>query len=220
MPSRRIRPLVRRELEGGLQERVKVNLPAVLAIQSGINEPRYVSIMGIRKASKVERKVFKAQEYQDGLAGKIDVEKWIYPPTKGGATMLTGDMDSICKELLGILKEKGVLSMSYGLIVGEVRRGQFEERNLDAVGLCNVLGKESVLLIPEGDYGVQENSVNAIVRIGVEESLFLNPLNMVNILQRVFDTRGKPSVIHLHVLILRQRACCLHGRMFRPASHH
>ena len=56
---------VRRELEGGLQERVKVALPCVLAIQSGINEPRYVSIMGIRKASKVERKVFKAA----GLSG-------------------------------------------------------------------------------------------------------------------------------------------------------
>jgi electron transfer flavoprotein beta subunit len=99
---------VRRELEGGLQERVKVSLPAVFAIQSGINEPRYVSIMGIRKASKIERRVFKAQDYQDGLTNKIEVEKWVYPPTKGGATMLTGDMDGICKELLGILKEKGV----------------------------------------------------------------------------------------------------------------
>jgi electron transfer flavoprotein beta subunit len=100
--------VVRRELEGGLQERVQVSLPAVFAIQSGINEPRYVSIMGIRKASKVERKVFKAQDYQNGHTGKIEVEKWVYPPTKGGATMLTGDMDGICKELLGILKEKGV----------------------------------------------------------------------------------------------------------------
>ncbi len=100
--------LVRRELEGGLQERVKVALPAVFAIQSGINEPRYVSIMGIRKASKVERKVFKAADYLDGLTSKIDAEKWIYPPTKGGATMLSGDMESICRELLGILREKGV----------------------------------------------------------------------------------------------------------------
>ncbi len=99
---------VRRELEGGLQERVKVALPAVLAIQSGINEPRYVSIMGIRKASKVERKVFKAESYQEGVADKIEIEKWVYPPTKGGATMIGGDMDTICKQLLGVLKEKGV----------------------------------------------------------------------------------------------------------------
>jgi electron transfer flavoprotein beta subunit len=44
--------MARRELEGGLQERIRLSLPCVLAIQSGINEPRYVSIMGIRKASK------------------------------------------------------------------------------------------------------------------------------------------------------------------------
>lgn len=100
--------IARRELEGGLQERIRVALPAVLSIQSGINEPRYVSIMGIRKASKVDRKVFKAQDYQEDLKEMIQVEKWIYPPTKGGAAMLTGDMDGICKELLGILKEKGV----------------------------------------------------------------------------------------------------------------
>jgi electron transfer flavoprotein beta subunit len=99
---------VRRELEGGLQERIKVTLPAVLAIQSGINEPRYVSIMGIRKASKVERKVFKAADYQDGVVDKIDVEKWVYPPSKGGASMISGDLDSVCKELLAVLKEKGV----------------------------------------------------------------------------------------------------------------
>ena len=58
--------MIRRELEGGLQERIKVALPCVLGIQSGINEPRYVSIMGIRKASKVERKVFKAGRIQRG----------------------------------------------------------------------------------------------------------------------------------------------------------
>lgn len=100
--------IVRRELEGGLQERVRVSLPCVLAIQSGINEPRYVSIMGIRKASKVERKVFKAADYQEGVQNMIEVERWTYPPTRGGATMIQGEPESMCKELLGILKEKGV----------------------------------------------------------------------------------------------------------------
>jgi electron transfer flavoprotein beta subunit len=99
---------VRRELEGGLQERIQVSLPAVFAIQTGINEPRYVSIMGIRKASKVERKVVKADDYLEGVTDKIGVNRWIYPPIKGGAAMISGDMDSMCKELLAILKEKGV----------------------------------------------------------------------------------------------------------------
>jgi electron transfer flavoprotein beta subunit len=45
---------INRELEGGLEEVCEIELPAVLSIQTGINEPRYVSIMGIRKAKKKE----------------------------------------------------------------------------------------------------------------------------------------------------------------------
>jgi electron transfer flavoprotein alpha subunit len=85
--------------------------------------------------------------------------------------------------------------MSYGLIIGEVRRGQFEERNLDSMGLCNLLGKESVLLIPQGDYALPDNSVDTIVKVGVEESLFLNPLNIVGVIQKIINTRGKPDVV-------------------------
>ncbi len=100
--------VARRELEGGLQERIKVSLPCVLSIQSGINEPRYVSIMGVRKASKVERKVFKGAPYQENVGPLIEMVKWTYPPKKGGATILKGEPDAVCRELLGILKEKGV----------------------------------------------------------------------------------------------------------------
>jgi electron transfer flavoprotein beta subunit len=100
--------IVRRELEGGLQERIKVTLPAVFSIQSGINEPRYVSIMGVRKASKVERKVFRGSDYEEGMKNLVEVNTWTYPPKKGGAKMLAGELDDVCKELLGILKEKGV----------------------------------------------------------------------------------------------------------------
>jgi electron transfer flavoprotein beta subunit len=100
--------IVRRELEGGLQERVKVALPAVLSIQSGINEPRYVSIMGIRKASKVERKIFQASDYETDVTDMIEVNKWTYPPKKEGAKIFSGDLDESCKNLLGVLKEKGV----------------------------------------------------------------------------------------------------------------
>ncbi|MCX8021666.1 MAG: electron transfer flavoprotein subunit beta/FixA family protein [Syntrophorhabdaceae bacterium] len=100
--------IVRRELEGGLQERIKVKIPCVLSIQSGINEPRYVSIMGIRKASKVERKTFKFNDYRAGQEAMIELVRWSYPEKKGGAKILTGEMDGICRELLGILKEKGV----------------------------------------------------------------------------------------------------------------
>ena len=45
---------VGREIEGGNQEMNEIDLPCVLSIQTGINEPRYVTIRGIRKVSSVE----------------------------------------------------------------------------------------------------------------------------------------------------------------------
>jgi electron transfer flavoprotein beta subunit len=43
-----------REIEGGNQEINEIETPCVLSIQTGINEPRYVGIRGIRKVASVE----------------------------------------------------------------------------------------------------------------------------------------------------------------------
>src|SRR5699024_7969869 len=45
---------VHRELEGGVEELTDVELPAVFTIQTGINEPRYASLRGIRQAQSKE----------------------------------------------------------------------------------------------------------------------------------------------------------------------
>ena len=101
--------IVRRELEGGLQERIKISVPCVLSIQSGINEPRYVSIMGIRKASQG-----RAQGLQGrGLCGSRrsrDRGREMDLPARRRAVRRcsTGELDDVCSQLLGILKEKGV----------------------------------------------------------------------------------------------------------------
>ena len=47
---------VRRELEGGSYALVDLRLPAVLTIQTGINEPRYPSLKGIMAAKRKELK--------------------------------------------------------------------------------------------------------------------------------------------------------------------
>ncbi len=85
--------------------------------------------------------------------------------------------------------------MSYALIVAEVRRGVFEERNQDALGLATLLEKDAALLIPDGPYETNEKLVNVLLKAKVEESVFLNPLTMVNIVQKVMDGRGKPDAI-------------------------
>ncbi len=99
------------ELEGGLDEVSKIQLPAVLSIQTGINEPRYVSIMGIRKAAKKELNVVNLADLnlgEDDLAPMTSVEEYYFPPETEGAEILEGDAASIAEKILKIIKEKGV----------------------------------------------------------------------------------------------------------------
>jgi electron transfer flavoprotein beta subunit len=105
-----------RELEGGLEEVVEIDLPAVLTIQTGINEPRYVSIMGIRKVAKKEIKVLKTSDLnlkpeEVGLAGSdIRLEKVFLPPVGEGAQMLEGKPEDVATKVFDILKDKGGLA--------------------------------------------------------------------------------------------------------------
>ena len=50
---------VQRNLDEGVQT-VRVKLPAVLAVSTEINEPRYPNFMGIRKASRMQYPAVKA----------------------------------------------------------------------------------------------------------------------------------------------------------------
>ena len=167
----------------------------MLSIQSGINEPRYVSIMGIRKASKVERKVFKAAAYQEDVTRHDRAREMGLPAKKGGAAMLTGEMESVCTGAAGNPEGKGGVSMSYALVVAEVRRGLFEERNLDTLGLANLLGQEIVLLVPDGTSPVDEMARDDDHQGKVDEADFLNPLTMAAIVRKVIEAKGKPDAI-------------------------
>jgi len=106
---------VNRELEGGLEEVVEVKLPAVLAIQTGINEPRYVSILGIRKAREKEIKVLGLRdlglkEEEVGESGSwITVEKMFIPPIEKEAEILTGGLDEIAAKVVETLRARGLV---------------------------------------------------------------------------------------------------------------
>jgi electron transfer flavoprotein beta subunit len=107
---------VHRELEGGLEEVFEIDLPALLTIQTGINEPRYVSIMGIRKVAKKEIKTLGTSDLnlkveEVGLAGSdIRLEKIFLPPIGEGAEMLEGKPEEIALKVFDILKDKGGLA--------------------------------------------------------------------------------------------------------------
>ena len=106
---------VNRELEGGLQEVAEVELPALLTIQTGINEPRYVSIMGIRKAMQKETKVLDltATGLNDDEVGEsgswIKVEKLYVPPLEKQAEFLKGTPEEIASKVAELLKAKGLI---------------------------------------------------------------------------------------------------------------
>ena len=106
---------VKRELEGSLEEVVDVKLPAVISVQTGINEPRYVSIMGIRKAMQKEIKVLGfadlgLSENEIGEAGSwIKIDKLYVPPVEKQAEFLKGTPDEIAAKIVGIIKAKGLI---------------------------------------------------------------------------------------------------------------
>jgi electron transfer flavoprotein beta subunit len=107
--------MVKRELEGGLTEVLEIELPALLAVQTGINEPRYASFRGIREAMKREIKVLGLSDLginpQDvGEAGsKTKIEKLFIPPIDKRAQFLEGSPDETASSLVTIFKEKGIV---------------------------------------------------------------------------------------------------------------
>lgn len=103
--------IIKVELEGGMNGVSKVRFPALMSIQTGINEPRYVSIMGIRKARKKELNVIKVGELglsEDDLTQRITVEKAFLPPETEGAEIIEGDPSTIAEEIIRVLAESGV----------------------------------------------------------------------------------------------------------------
>mgnify|MGYP006270309115 CR=1 FL=1 len=106
---------VNRELEGGLEEQVEVKMPALLSVQTGLNEPRYVSIMGIRKAMQKEIKVMALQdtgltENDVGVAGSwTKVERMYVPPVEKQAELLKGSPEEVATKIAEIMKSKGLI---------------------------------------------------------------------------------------------------------------
>jgi len=97
-----------REIEGGAQEVSDIDLPCVLSIQTGINEPRYVGIRGIRKVASVEIPVLDAAALgADPGAPKVRRLAYFVPEAGPGAELLEGGTKDVAARLAGILKAKG-----------------------------------------------------------------------------------------------------------------
>jgi electron transfer flavoprotein beta subunit len=106
---------VGREIEGGNQEMNSIEMPCVLSIQTGINEPRYVGIRGIRKVASVEIPEMGAGDLgvdaaSVGAAGaRVKRLDYFVPELGEGAEMLEGSTEEIVAKLIELLKAKGGL---------------------------------------------------------------------------------------------------------------
>ncbi len=102
-----------REIEGGNQEMNEIALPCVLSIQTGINEPRYVGIRGIRKVASVDIPVWGATDLgldpaNVGESGaRIKRIDYFVPQLGEGAEILEGSNEEIAAKLIDLLKAKG-----------------------------------------------------------------------------------------------------------------
>ncbi|WP_436928669.1 electron transfer flavoprotein subunit beta/FixA family protein [Halosimplex halobium] len=101
---------VHRELEGGVEELTDVELPAVLTIQTGINEPRYASLRGIRQAQNkpLDVKTLADLGLDEGaLETPLRRTATYEPESEGEATVFEGGPDETAGELAAVLRERG-----------------------------------------------------------------------------------------------------------------
>ena len=99
---------VKRELEGGIEEVIELKLPAVLTIQTGINEPKYVSLAAILEAEDKEMKELTLEEIGFTEKGPLDAttDQVFFPPTGKMAEILKGNPEDVVVKLTEILKKK------------------------------------------------------------------------------------------------------------------
>ena len=94
---------VKRELEGGWFQHVAMPLPALLTIQSGINQLRYATLKGIMAAKKKEIAKLAAPA---GLAPRLRVVAMSAPQKSKQTVMIGGSPAEAAKELVKRLREE------------------------------------------------------------------------------------------------------------------
>jgi electron transfer flavoprotein beta subunit len=95
--------VVYRELEGGLVDVTEVDVPALLTVQTGINEPRYANLRAIKQAREKELAVVPAAPAEQPA---YTVRRMYTPPRGEGARMLDGGPAEIAVRIAEIVKER------------------------------------------------------------------------------------------------------------------
>jgi electron transfer flavoprotein beta subunit len=97
------RATVHRELEGGLVDVTEVDTPALLTIQTGINQPRYATLRAIKQAEQKEIQV--ATPGEEGPPA-YRIRRVFTPPKGEGAELLDGSPADVARRIVEILHER------------------------------------------------------------------------------------------------------------------
>jgi electron transfer flavoprotein beta subunit len=104
-----------REIAGGNKEISEIDLPCVLSIQTGINEPRYVGMRGIRAVASVPIPTYGVSELgiDPGAVGeaaaRVKRGDYFLPQLGKGAEMLEGSREEVIDKLVELVAAKGGL---------------------------------------------------------------------------------------------------------------
>jgi electron transfer flavoprotein beta subunit len=104
---------VSREVEGGNREINEIEIPCVLSIQTGINEPRYVGMRGIRQVASVPIATLGAADLGIDPArvgdrvAKVKRIDYFVPALGQGAEMLHGSRAENAERVLELIGAKG-----------------------------------------------------------------------------------------------------------------
>ncbi len=104
-----------RELEGGVYESMEMDLPCLISVATGLNEPRFVSIRAVRKVASIEipnvgiQDIGLAPEKVGASGSRVEIEQIALPPEGEGAEIIKGKPGEAAARLAEILKEKGMI---------------------------------------------------------------------------------------------------------------
>ncbi|HUN62576.1 MAG TPA: electron transfer flavoprotein subunit beta/FixA family protein [Candidatus Sulfotelmatobacter sp.] len=113
MDARKLK--ITREIEGGSKEVNEIELPCVLSIQTGINEPRYVGMKGIRQVASLNIPTLGLSELRvdasavGEFAARVKREDYFVPAMGEGAEILQGSREVIIEKLIELMRAKGAL---------------------------------------------------------------------------------------------------------------
>ncbi len=103
----------KREGEGGEKEIIQIPLPAIIAAQKDLNQPRYASLPGIMKAKKKEIKNLTLSDLdlsadEVGEKGsRVKIGNYSLPPERKAGRIIEGEEPAeVCEKLVKLLREE------------------------------------------------------------------------------------------------------------------